>query len=335
MSAATTKPFSFAATDILTVFVPGAEQRSYTVSPSEHFSFPLWLVEYFINKWGKGDTLEFLRYSLTSPKLVVRRSHLTDAETLEKTFDDEGVRYSKLAISKDCYEIAPNRPLSDMQSFNDGLFIVQSVPSSLVVDLLAVTEGDTVYDLCSAPGTKTVKISVAAKEKGLVVAADIHLHRLLKVKENIERFKLKNVSLLLLSAKEPLPFKEGVLADNILLDVPCSGLGIVRKTPEIKYKICRDDIRALSENQYDILLNASKQLKKGGKMVYSTCSIIDEENADVVKKFLDNNSDYVLEEIKDPDLIKNDFIDENGCFRTLPHRHKTDGFFAAVIVREK
>ncbi|MFC1855563.1 RsmB/NOP family class I SAM-dependent RNA methyltransferase [Thermodesulfobacteriota bacterium] len=178
-------------------------------------------------------------------------------------------------------------------------------------------------------------MSVAAKEKGLVVAADIHLHRLLKVKENIERFKLKNVSLLLLSAKEPLPFKEGVLADNILLDVPCSGLGIVRKTPEIKYKICRDDIRALSENQYDILLNASKQLKKGGKMVYSTCSIIDEENADVVKKFLDNNSDYVLEEIKDPDLIKNDFIDENGCFRTLPHRHKTDGFFAAVIVREK
>jgi 16S rRNA (cytosine967-C5)-methyltransferase len=211
---------------------------------------------------------------------------------------------------------------------------VHSAASSLVVKLLSLKKGEAVLDICSAPGTKTVEISEKVGEKGLVIAGDLHLNRLQKVKENISRFNLKNVRLFCLDASSPLPIKPEFLADKIILDVPCSGLGTVQKKPDIKYKIKYDNIKKLADIQYNILQNASRFLKQGGELVYSTCTMTDEENEGVVNKFLEQNSDFMIKNINDADLVKNRMIDENGFFKTFPHIHFTDGFFAAVITKK-
>jgi 16S rRNA (cytosine967-C5)-methyltransferase len=301
---------------------------------SQYFSFPVWLAEYLIKMWGRAEAIEFFKHSLTPAKLVVRCAYNTDCKTLERLFDEDRVRYEKLKFPAGFYTIKIDSAINELKSFKSGSFIVQSAASYIAVKILAPKKGETALDLCSAPGTKTVEISPEVGDEGCVIASDLHYRRLLKVKENISRYDLKNVYTLSCDAQKPLPFKKSFYADKILIDVPCSGLGIIRKTPEIKYKVKYDDIKRLAKIQYNILKNSSKYLKAGGKMVYSTCSLAEEENEGVVKKFLENNSDFVIEKVNDPDLIKNQMIDENGFFKTIPHKHNTQGFFAAVIVRK-
>ncbi len=297
---------------------------------SRYFSFPLWLTKYLIDDIGTNDTVELFRYSNTPPKLVVKSTG--DPRQLETALTAQGIRYEKLDFPKGSYTLTLDSSLSDMTAALQSGFIVQSAASSIIVDILAPREGDTVLDLCAAPGTKTVGIAKRIKSGG-VIACDLHRHRLRKVKDNIDRYDIDNVSLLCCDAKAPLPFTKGFFADRILLDVPCTGLGIVRKTPEIKYKVTFDDVTRMEKLQYTILQNASKYLKTGGRLVYSTCTITREENGDVIKKFLDNNDDYVLEKIRDPDLVRLGMVDKNGFFKTIPHKHNTGGFFAAVLVR--
>jgi 16S rRNA (cytosine967-C5)-methyltransferase len=301
---------------------------------SSYFSFPLWLAEYFIKKFGMKGALEYFNHSLSPARLVIRKTNAVDSDTLENSFEDEKVRYEKLPLPSDAYAIIPAASLSDLNCYKKGYFTVQSAASSLVVKILSPKKGETIFDLCSAPGTKAVEISEIVGDKGLVIAGDLHLGRLLKVKENISRFNLRNVRLICCDASIPLPVKPDFLADRIILDVPCSGLGTVQKKPDIKYKIKYDDIKRLADLQYNILQNASRFLKQGGELVYSTCTLTDEENEGVVKKFLEHNNDFMIKNINNADLTKNRMIDENGFFRTFPHIHFTDGFFAAVITKK-
>jgi 16S rRNA (cytosine967-C5)-methyltransferase len=301
---------------------------------SKRYSFPYWLVEYLEKMWGRNEAVKFMKHTLSPGALVVMCTKNSDAKNLEKSFDEEGVSYERLALIKDAYRIESTLPINELESFRRGDFIVQSVASAIVVTLLSAKEGDCVLDLCSAPGTKTVGLASLVSDSGMVYAADLYHHRLLRVKENVRRYKLNNVLTLSLDARRPLPFKDGVLFDKVLVDAPCSGLGIVKKTPEIKYKVTYDDVKELSALELNILTNASRYVKPGGKLVYSTCSITYEENESVVKKFLEINSDFVIEKITDANLKENGMVDEHGFFKTLPHIHHTDGFFAAVLINK-
>ncbi len=298
------------------------------------FSCPKWLVKYFIRKWGTADTVKFLENSMTAPKLVVRRMANVDPIEFENSLVADAVIFEQHEFPGDIYTITPPTTIDRLESFKMGWFIVQSAASSLITRLLDLQSGDTVLDLCSAPGTKSIDISSRIGAGGNVVACDLYPHRLRRVNENIARFGLKNVLPLACDASKPLPLKESFRADKILLDAPCSGLGTLRKTPEIKYRVSKEKINGLADLQLSLLQNAARYLKDGGKLVYSTCSVTDEENEGVIKIFLENNTDFVLEEINDTDLINNRMVDSRGFFRTLPHIHLTDGFFAAVLTKK-
>jgi 16S rRNA (cytosine967-C5)-methyltransferase len=181
--------------------------------------------------------------------------------------------------------------------------------------------------MCAAPGGKTAYIAALIHSRGEVVALDRFESRLKLLQKNMERLEVDCVRSVPIDALEynSLPF------DRILVDVPCSGTGTLSKKPDIKWRRNIFDIRDLNKTQLRLLFKAAELVKKDGVVVYSTCSIEPEENFEIVREFLSQNSNFKLERAdgKFPDEI----LDENGCIQTLPHRHKMDGAFAAKLVR--
>ena len=212
--------------------------------------------------------------------------------------------------------------------YSKGYFNIQDESAGLACRLLDVHEGLRVLDMCAAPGGKTAYISALRHSRGEVVAIDRFESRLKLLHRNMDRLNVDCVRTVVADANDykDLPF------DRVLVDTPCSGTGTLSKKPDIKWRKDLFDIRNLNLLQLKLINKAASLVKVGGIVVYSTCSIEPEENYEIVKKFLDENPNFKLESAKGkfPDEI----IDENGCIQTLPHIHKTDGAFAARLVRD-
>lgn len=204
----------------------------------------------------------------------------------------------------------------------------------MVSKILDPREGDFVIDVCSAPGGKATHMAQLMNDKGAIIARDIYDHKLKFVGENAERLGITIIKTENFNGRN---LDENLLnkADKVLVDVPCSGLGVIRRKPEIKYRKQPDDIGSITDLQYDILKNASRYIKPSGELVYSTCTIDPRENRDVVQKFLDCNQNYVLVDI---DKRYRNFVPGEHCQKTIqlyPNIHNTDGFFISKIRRVK
>jgi len=219
--------------------------------------------------------------------------------------------------------------ITGWEYFTKGYFNIQDESAGLACRLLDVSEGMRVLDLCAAPGGKTAYLASIMRDNGEIVAVDKYESRLSLVRKNLTRLEVKSVRTIEADALEftDQPF------DRVLADVPCSGTGTLSKKPDIKWKKNIFDIRANTELQYNILLKAASLVKVGGVVVYSTCSIEPEENFDLVKRFLENNSDFEFESAID--RFSPELVDANGCIQTLPHIHQLDGAFAAKLIRRK
>jgi len=193
--------------------------------------------------------------------------------------------------------------------------------------LLDVQEGLRVLDMCAAPGGKTAYIAALMHSRGEVVAIDRFESRLKLLQKNMNRLNLDCVRTIEVDALE----YKGLPFDRVLVDAPCSGTGTLSKKPDIKWKKDIFDIRNLNVIQLKLLTKAATLVKPGGVVVYSTCSIEPEENFEIVKKFLDENPNFIFESAKGK--LPDEIVDENGCIQTLPHIHKMDGAFAAKLVR--
>ena len=207
----------------------------------------------------------------------------------------------------------------------NGEVYVQDEASQMVAQVLDAQPGENVLDLCAAPGSKTTQI--ADRLMGLVIASDIHAHRLRTVKDTAKLQGLSNIHLLTLNGLEPLPFGESSF-DRVLVDAPCSGTGTLRRNPEIRWRISADDIDDLSLRQKQLLHNAARVVKPGGRLVYSTCSVEPEENELVVQMFLENNINFSL-----VPLPFGNALTIPGTARTWPQHQDTDGFFIAAFAR--
>lgn len=211
----------------------------------------------------------------------------------------------------------------------DGLFQVQDEASQLVAELVRARPAERVLDTCAAPGGKTVAIASAMANRGLLVAGDRRPARLALLAERLARCGCRNTRAVRLDARGPLPF--GAVFDWVLVDAPCSGLGTLRRDPDIRWRRRPDELEALGRLQSALLAGAAKTVAPGGRLVYATCSSEPEENQDVVEAFLERAAEFRVEPPGAPRLAA--LVDAGGRLRTLPHRDGLEAFFAVVLRR--
>lgn len=224
--------------------------------------------------------------------------------------------------------IVENAAISELDALRDGRVTVQDEASQICVRALGASSGDTVLDVCACPGSKSFGAAMTMNNEGTILAFDIHENKLSLVQKGAERLGISIISTRAHDARKPIEELFGV-ADKIICDVPCSGFGVIGKKPEIRYKDPAESAR-LPEIQLDILENVSNYLKVGGTLVYSTCTILPEENEKNVEKFLKNHKNFALAPFSVGELEV-----KEGMITLLPHIHNTDGFFIAKMVRKE
>ena len=222
--------------------------------------------------------------------------------------------------------ILDNAAVSELDCLKDGRVTVQDEASQICVRALDAKEGDRVFVVCECPGSKSFGAAMTMKNKGEIIAFDIHENKLYLVEKGAERLGISIISTRAHDARKPIEELFGS-ADKIICDVPCSGFGVISKKPEIRYKDVKES-ENLPKIQYDILENVSNYLKIGGTLVYSTCTILPEENENNVKKFLENHKNFSLVPFSVGDLEV-----DSGMITLLPHTHHTDGFFIAKLIK--
>jgi 16S rRNA (cytosine967-C5)-methyltransferase len=293
-----------------------------------YYSHPSWMVKRYLARFGKEETEKLLIVNNEKPYLTLRINALkTKPEEFKTLLDNVGLKYHQGAYLPEFFKLQNLTNITAWEYFTKGYFNIQDESAGLACRLLDVHEGQRVLDMCAAPGGKTAYIAALMHSRGEVVAIDRFEGRLKILQKNMTRLNVDCVRVVEADALEykNLPF------DRVLVDVPCSGSGTLSKKPDIKWKKDLFDIRNLNTLQSKLLAKAASLVKIEGVIVYSTCSIEPEENFEIVKKFLDENPNFRFESAKGkfPDEI----IDENGCIQTLPHIHRTDGAFAARLVR--
>lgn len=271
------------------------------------YSCPPHLINMWKKMYGEEKTIATLQaINNRPPVFAIPNRKFVDEGELQYELLDNGV---ECEIYGDVVKINSSFDLSNIKAFKDGLFYIEDFSSYSCAKALDCKEDDIVLDICAAPGGKTFTI---AQSGATVYAFDLHEHRVELIKKSQQRLELNNISA---SINDALVYNaEMPVADKILCDVPCSGFGIIRRKPEIRYKNL-DDIKELPQIQYDILNTSSRYLKNNGRIIYSTCTLNKKENEKVVERFLNDNSDFKL-------------IDEVTVF---PCEDGGDGFFYAIM----
>ena len=222
--------------------------------------------------------------------------------------------------------VVENAAVSELEALKDGRVTVQDEASQICVSALGAQKGDRVFDVCACPGSKSFGAAMTMENEGEILAFDIHENKLSLVKKGAERLGISIISTRTHDARKPIEELFGT-ADRIICDVPCSGFGVIGKKPEIRYKDPAESEK-LPKIQYDILENVANYLKIGGTLVYSTCTILPDENENNINKFLENHKNFTLVPFSVGELEV-----DSGMITLLPHTHHTDGFFIAKLAR--
>lgn len=304
------------------------DESDKTFYYSVRYSFPQELVKFWIKSYGEENTVGIMESCSGRPPLIVRANTLkVTADELTSTLKNEGIE-SKSSVVTDSLELGKCGSVERLKSFADGLFHVQDAASQFCIAALDPQPGETILDLCAAPGGKSFTVAERMNNTGKIIACDIHNHRLDLIKSGAARLGITNIECIVNDAavyNENLP-----MADRVLCDVPCSGLGIVRRKPEIRCKPL-DTLKELPPVQGKILDTASRYVKKGGTLVYSTCALNPKENENVCKSFLESHPDF---KSKLPSFACEGMFIRDGFITLMPHINGTDGFFIAVFERK-
>lgn len=299
------------------------------------YSMPTWILE----KWKKSydwETIERILQGFLQEKGTIIRCNLNriSKEDLKKKLEAEGVTVTQHPYLEYALEISGYDYLGDLESFEDGDFQVQDLSSMLVAEIAAPKEGDYVIDVCAAPGGKSLHIADKLHGTGHVEARDLTDYKVDLIWDNIERSQMKNVEAV---RHDALVYDEDSKekADIVIADLPCSGLGVIGKKADIKYKMTEETQRELAKLQKNILQIVHRYVKPGGTLVYSTCTINEEENMENVRWFLQQNPEFEsvsVEPVLCEGLKKSV---KEGCLQLLPGIHESDGFFIAAFRKNK
>lgn len=296
-------------------------------------SQPEWLVEQWIDQLGIDEAMSLAEASSQQPRLTLRVNTLrSNRDELLQKFEKEKIEAMPCRFSPDGITVAGRQTISTFPGFEAGLFAVQDEASQLATLLLGAEPGERIWDACAAPGGKSSHIAQQMDDRGELIATDISRSKLSIVRDNLHRLGISSVMTAVADLHQPDTFPEGCF-DRILLDAPCSGLGVIRRNPEAKWRLSPGDITRLAAVQKTLLKNTAVRLKPGGTLLYSTCSTSESENELVVEDFLLHHPEFVLENLNELFTGWSDLIAFYGMFRSWPHRHGMDGFFAARIKR--
>ena len=302
---------------------------------SKTTSTPEWLVKEIEETWGINDTEEICKSFNIRPKINIRINKLKILpEDFIKILEENNIKYEILSQDMpEFLQIENLRNIQDIKYFKEGYFTIQDISAGFAAKLLEPKEGQIVLDACSAPGGKTTYLAELMNNKGEIFAWDIHEHRINLIEENAKRL---NIDIIKTEIRDSSIFKDEYTEkfDKILLDVPCLGIGVIRRKPDIKWQRKLEDIKEISDLQFKILDNCSKYLKIGGEIVYSTCSILKEENEDIIYKFLEKNRNFIIEKNgKNSIKFFERYYNKDGYFKIKPSE-KNDGFFACKVVKK-
>lgn len=299
--------------------------KSKTEELSLEYSCPEWLVKKWFDEYGERAAVSLLKASLGKPPSAVRvNSVRTSDDEVIKLLENDGFSVETTGFTH-CLRITGGGSPENSKAYREGLFHVQDISSQLCCMALAPEKGNVVLDMCSAPGGKAFTLAEIMENCGTVFGFDLHENRVGLIRQGAERLGLDIIKT---DTNDASRFDPDIpKADRILCDVPCSGLGVIGKKPEIKYKP-PESLSSLPELQLKILTVASGYLKPGGTLVYSTCSVSKAENEQVVDKFLSENKDfYGAEVFSDIPQLKGDKV------TVIPEYFNSDGFFIAKMKR--
>jgi len=294
------------------------------------YSHPQWLAEYFISRLGVKAAQELLRADNSAPPVYLHVNTLkTDAAGLKRALEEEGVSFEEHPDLPGCLVLSSAAGIETTKAFKNGLFQIQDCASRLAVMAAAPKPGEKVLDACAAPGGKSFAAAMLMENRGEILSCDIHKNKLVRIEEGAKRLGIDIISVNAMDASVYEPAFEGAF-DTVLADVPCSGLGVIRKKPEIRNKK-PEDIAALPELQLAILSNLSRYVRPGGMILYSTCTVSEAENEGVINTFLSNNSLFRPETFALP--ITGEV--KSGMATLWPHIHGTDGFFICRLRKDE
>ncbi|MCD8859067.1 16S rRNA (cytosine(967)-C(5))-methyltransferase RsmB [Staphylococcus gallinarum] len=290
------------------------------------YSLPKWLVYHWTTHFGIEKTEAIAASYLTKVGQTVRvnLTRISIDDAIRRLVDDDYIVEQDRDLDI-CLHVS-GKPIIESRMFKDGLVSIQDKSSMFVAELMDINEGDMVLDACSAPGGKACHIAEVLNQTGHVDATDIHEHKIDLIDFNIRKLRLSNISAFQHDATE----KYDKVYDKILVDAPCSGLGVLRHKPEIKYEQSQNGINALVEIQLEILNNVKHNLKPGGTLVYSTCTIEQLENENVIYTFLKENKDFEFDGFEHP--ITGEKV---KTMQILPQDFNSDGFFITRIKRKE
>jgi 16S rRNA (cytosine967-C5)-methyltransferase len=296
-------------------------------------AFPCWAVRKLWSLWGEAEARAFCQASNRIAPLTFRVNTLkTDRATLMDRLRREGLPVSPTSFSADGLILESARPVSRIPLLESGHCQIQDEAAQLIAYVVDPKPGERILDACAAPGTKTTHLAQLMGNEGRIYALDIDGTRLNLLRALCRKMGVTNVRVLKRDVTRPISLPEKTQFDAILVDVPCTGWGTIRRNPDIKWRTEAGDIGRLASLQRRILDNVVGLLRKGGRVIYSTCTVFQEENENVVDGFLGDHVDFSVASARLP-FLQGTRFDDGGFFRTLPHRHSMDGFFAARLMR--
>lgn len=294
---------------------------------STRYSHPEGLVELLRDNVGEDLLEPLLQSHNTSPATVVQVNPLKTTEAdLCRRWDEQGVTYVPHPWMPGCYELSGTGNLEQMDTFRDGSLLVQDAAAKLPAVVAGIEPGMSILDCCAAPGGKSFAAAMALQNQGKLISCDIHPHKIQLIEKGAERLGIETLTAQVQDASAFNPQWENAM-DVVLADVPCSGLGTIRKKPDIRYKALKP-LEGLPAVQRRILDNVCRYVRPGGVLVYSTCTILHRENEDIVDSFLREHPDFAAERMALPEGLGAGAVSR---LTLLPCVHQCDGFFVAKL----
>ena len=307
--------------------LPALPDRDEVTALSLRYSHPKWLVRRLLALLGREEAEAFLAADNAPAPITVQVNPLrTTAQALVERLEAEGVSARMHPWVPDCLELTGTGDLTALPAFREGDFLVQDPAARLVSSVADVRPGDNVLDVCAAPGGKSFSAAFAMKDQGRIVSCDLHENKLQRITEGARRLGITCIETQAADGRVNRSEWRNAF-DAVLVDAPCSGLGIIRKKPDTRYKRA-NDLFSLPVIQTEILDNAASYVRPGGVLVYSTCTILPEENEQVTDAFLAQHPDFSMEPFSLP------VGETDGRITLWPQRHGTDGFYICRMRRQ-
>jgi 16S rRNA (cytosine967-C5)-methyltransferase len=295
-------------------------------------SHPRWLASRWMQRFGFDEAEVWERFNNAPAPLTIRVNRLkTTADQLSAALLQHGVEVSPAKYAPDGLVTTSGNPLRTPLAFT-GAFFVQDEASQLVSLLASPQPGDRILDACAAPGGKTTAMAAAAGDRAHIIAADVRDARMQLLRDTVAASGARSIRLVQASLERGLPFRD--CFNVVFVDAPCSGLGTLRRDPDIRWRRGEDDLPRFRSSQLDMLHSAAAAVEPGGRLIYSTCSSEPEENDEVIGRFLQSAPDFRLLDVRAALPALEPVLDEHGILRTSPARHGLEAFFGAVLRRQ-